>query len=133
MTKRRQTIRIRLPRYEGNRLNWRKAIHEELAKASTHIDIRRDDPIELIVALYFDTIAVRWHDVDNRLKDIMDALQGRLGDPKSIKAQHPIIPNDNQIYKVHIEKFVAPQQSLGKGHLIVKKYHRRKGTPNQAL
>jgi Holliday junction resolvase RusA-like endonuclease len=127
MTKRRQTIKIRLPRYERNRLSWRKAIHKKLVKASTNIDIRKDDPIELIVTLYFDKLAVHWHDVDNRLKDIMDALQGRLGGRKSIKPKHPIIPNDNQVYKVDIEKFVAPKPSLGKGHLVVKKYVRRKG------
>ena len=66
MAKRRQTIKIRLPRYEGNGPSWRKAIHEKLVKASTNIDIRKDDPIELIVTLYFDKLAVHWHDVDNR-------------------------------------------------------------------
>jgi len=124
MTKRRHSIKIRLPRYEGNRLSWRKAIHEELTKASKGIDIRKGDQLELIVTLYFDKAAVHWHDVDNRLKDIMDALQGRLGGSKSIKPEHPIIPNDSQIYKVAIEKFIAPKQSLGKGHLIVKKCRR---------
>jgi Holliday junction resolvase RusA-like endonuclease len=133
MTKRRQTIKIRLPRYEGNSLSWRKAIHEKLVKASTNIEIRKDDPIELIVALYFDKLAVHWHDVDNRLKDIMDALQGRLGGPKGITPRHAIVPNDNQIYRVHIEKAITPKQSLWKGHLIVKKYARRKITPNKAL
>ena len=126
MTKKRQTIKVRVPRYEGNRLGGRKGIHEELIKASTNIDIRENDPIELIVTRYFDKVAVHWQDGDNRLKDIMDALQGRLGGPKSVRPRHPIIPNDNQIYKVDIEKFVAPQQSLGKGHLVIKKYVRRK-------
>ena len=85
------------------------------------------DPVELIVTLYFDKSAVHWHDLDNRLKDIMDALQGRLGGPKSVRPRDPIIPNDNQVYRVQIEKCVAPKQSLGKGHLTVKKYVGRKG------
>ena len=124
MAKRRQSIRIRLPLYEGNRLRWRKAIHAELikAKASRDIDIQKEDLLELIVTLYFDHIAVRWHDVDNRLKDIMDALQGRLGGPKSLRSHEQIIPNDNQVYRVEIAKFVAPRQSLGEGLLILKKF-----------
>jgi hypothetical protein len=121
---------MRLPVYQGNRLKWRPAIHEELLKASAGIDIREDDLLELIVTLYFDTTAVRWHNVDNRLKDIMDALQGRLGGPKSSKPDRRIIPNDRQIYRVDIAKFVASQQSLGKNHLIVKKLVPRTGTPN---
>jgi hypothetical protein len=132
MTKRRQTIKIRLPRYEGTGLGWRKAIHEELVKASTNIDIRKDDPIELIVTLYFDKLVVNWHYVDNRLKDIMDALQGRLGGPKGITPRHAIVSNDDQVYKVNIEKVIAPKQSLGKGHLIIKNYVRRKITPRKA-
>ena len=125
MPKRRQTIKIRLPRYEGNRLSWRKAIHGELVNASINIGFCKDDPIELMVTLYFDKLAVHWHDVDNRLKDIMDALQGRLGGPKSIKQKHPILPNDNQVYKVNIEKRETPKQGLGKGHLVVKRYVRK--------
>jgi Holliday junction resolvase RusA-like endonuclease len=128
MTKRRQTIKIRLPRYERNHLQWRKAIHEALIAASTDIDIRPDDLIELIVTLYFDRSAVIWHDVDNRLKDIMDALQGRVGGPKAIKPRNPVLPNDNQVYRVQIEKVVATKQSLGKGHLIVRKYVPRRGS-----
>ena len=124
MAKRRQTIKIRLPRYDDDSLAWRKAIHGELIKASSGIDFREQERIELEVTLYFDSPAIHWHDVDNRLKDIMDALQRRLGGPKGIARQHSIISNDNQVYRVQIEKIVAPKQSLGKGHLIVKKYVR---------
>ena len=65
------------------------------------------------------------HDVDNRLKDIMDALQGRAGGKKGSGSLVPIIPNDRQVFKVTIEKMPPPKQSLGLGHLTVKK-HRRK-------
>lgn len=62
------------------------------------------------------------HDIDNRLKDIMDALQGRAGGPKSRKALTPIITNHNQIYRVIIEKSAPPKQSHGLGHLTIRKY-----------
>lgn len=128
---RKKAIKIRLPKYDGNRLEWRKAIHRELIKASDNIDIREQDRIELIVTLYFDSSAIHWHDVDNRLKDIMDALQGRLGGPKSITPRRAILLNDNQVYRVIIEKVIAPKQSLGRGHLLIKKYVRR--IPQKAL
>lgn len=68
------------------------------------------------------TDKIDWHDVDNRLKDIMDALQGKAGGPKEKRTLKPIVPNDSQVYKVTIEKRTPPPQSLGFGHLIIKKY-----------
>lgn len=69
-----------------------------------------------------DETALRFHDVDNRLKDIMDALQGRAGGPKKFRNHSPIIPNDKQIYRVIIEKAFPPKQSQGLGHLVIKRY-----------
>ena len=64
--------------------------------------------------------AVRFHDVDNRLKDVMDALQGRAGGPKSRRPLPPIVPNDRQVRRVVVEKMVAPKQSGGSGHLTIR-------------
>ena len=69
-----------------------------------------------------DDKALNWHDVDNRLKDIMDALQGRAGGSKKVRALSGIIPNDRQIFRIVIEKSLPPKQSKGFGHLIVTKY-----------
>jgi hypothetical protein len=52
----------------------------------------------------------------------MDALQGRVGGPKSRRQLGPIIPNDHQVFKVTIEKMLPPAQSHGMGHMIIKKY-----------
>jgi hypothetical protein len=62
------------------------------------------------------------HDVDNRLKDILDALQGRAGGPKKKRTLEPIIPNDRQIYRVIMEKGLPPRQSKGFGHLTIRKF-----------
>jgi hypothetical protein len=62
--------------------------------------------------------------VDNRLKDIMDALQGRLGAPKAVRRKAPIIINDYQIWRVVIEKGEPPPQSRGLGHLTIRPYRR---------
>ena len=43
------------------------------------MSLNPEDKLELIVILYMNQDPLRWQDVDNRLKDIMDALQGRAG------------------------------------------------------
>jgi len=80
------------------------------------------DKLELNVKLYMDSTALFCHDVDNRLKDIMDALQGRAGGSKKISRWFPIIPNDKQIYHITIEKTLPAKQSKGLGHLVITRY-----------
>lgn len=75
-------------------------------------------------AFYFtDRRAAQIHDVDNRLKDCLDALQGRVGGTKTkaIRAQEPIIPNDRQVWKVVVEKRLAPKQARGRGHVTIRR------------
>jgi len=72
--------------------------------------------------IYMGDIELRFHDLDNRLKDIMDALQGRVGGSRIAQLRKPIIQNDHQIFRVVIEKRLPPGQSHGLGHLILKKY-----------
>jgi hypothetical protein len=49
-------------------------------------------------------------DVDNRLRDIMDALQGQLGGygKKRMNPKHRVIRNDRQVWRVTIEKSERP-------------------------
>jgi len=79
--------------------------------------------LELRITLYLAEPHIRFHDVDNRLKDIMDSLQGRMGGSKKEQLFKRLIPNDRQIYKVTIEKRQPPIQSHGLGHLEIKKYN----------
>ena len=52
----------------------------------------------------------------------MNALQGRAGGTKRKQILEPIIPNDSQVYRVTVEKTIAPKQSNGYGHVKVSKY-----------
>ncbi|MBM4308415.1 MAG: RusA family crossover junction endodeoxyribonuclease [Deltaproteobacteria bacterium] len=124
MTKQRKTLKVRIPPYQPPRNKWRRSIilQIEKAAASRAITYRSMDQLELIVTLYMTTDEIAWHDVDNRLKDIMDALQGRAGGSKANKILTAVVPNDHQIHKVTIEKRTAPRQSHGWGHLIILKY-----------
>lgn len=124
MAKRPKTLRVRIPPYVHPRTSWRKSLHAEmLAAAKTRgIVYSSRDKLELSVILYLDQVQLRFHDVDNRLKDIMDALQGRAGGPNAVRRLQPLVPNDHQIYRVMIEKRPPPGQSHGLGHLVVRKY-----------
>ena len=102
-------------------MKWRKAIHDELLKKNIVYPSTKLK-LELIITLYLPESDLKKHDVDNRLKDIMDALQGRIGGSKRNTAYKQIIQNDNLIYKVTITKQGPPKQSRGMGHLIVRKY-----------
>ena len=92
------------------------------AASKQHVEYLTTDKLQLIITLYLSANEIGWHDVDNRLKDIMDALQGRAGGSKAEHHLHALIPNDHQIFKVTIEKRVTPPQSLGMGHLRIRKY-----------
>jgi Holliday junction resolvase RusA-like endonuclease len=120
MAKRKTKISITIPPYETPRNAWRRKIIEEAKKAN--ITYRHTDKLQLKVHLYFNKEALFSHDVDNRLKDIMDALQGRVGGPKKNRPLAPIIPNDHQIFRATIEKSLPPKQSKGYGHLYITKY-----------
>ena len=124
MGKRRLALQVRLPAYRYPRNAWRCAIHTAISQAVTAQQVQyvATDKLELSIILYLSGTALGWHDVDNRLKDIMDALQGRAGGSKKERRLHAVIPNDNQIHKVTIEKQTPPGQSHGLGHLTIRRY-----------
>jgi len=120
MAKRKIKLSMRIPPYETPRNAWRRKILKVAKKAN--ITYRPSDKLQLKVRLYLGSVALSFHDVDNRLKDIMDALQGRVGGPKKGRVRRHIVPNDHQIFRAIIEKSLPPKQSKGFGHLVVTKY-----------
>jgi len=135
MAKRRHTLRVRIPPYWPPRNAWRQSIHAEVISVaeSRGVVYKPEDRLELIITMYLDETALRFHDVDNRLKDIMDALQGRVGGPRSKQKLKPIIPNDHQVFRVTIEKMLPPGQSHGLGHLVIRKYRALANKPLHAM
>ena len=126
MAKRRFTLTINLPKYVTPRNKWRKLIHEEVITAQRLRDVRytRSDKLEIKVLLNLSNSQSMHHDIDNRLKDILDALQGRAGGTKGTPTLPPIIPNDNQIFRVFIEKTTRPKNKLSHGKLKLRKLQR---------
>jgi hypothetical protein len=139
MPKRRLKLDVRLPLYPGRgladpnaiskRVGWRADIKKAARRAlgDREWPYKEDDMLELDIRLYLASPrAVGIHDVDNRLKDIMDALQGAVGVSKAQrKRSRRLIENDRQIWKVTIEKMLAPKGRGGGGHLTIGKYKPR--------
>ena len=122
--KRSLKLSARIPPYQAPRNAWRRRIHQAVveAKARRDISYRPTDRLEVHVRLYMSSGALTSNDVDNRLKDVLDALQGRAGGSKRAPTLPPIIPNDRQVYRVVVEKGPAPKQSRGLGHLTIRRF-----------
>jgi hypothetical protein len=126
MAKRPLKLKIRVPEYAGPRNVWRKAIYRAVAAVQSqgNVAYEANDRLEIVLRLYFTNgRATEVHDVDNRLKDCLDALQGRIGGTKTKAkgALPPIVPNDRQIWRAVVEKSLAPKQARGSGHLTVRR------------
>jgi Holliday junction resolvase RusA-like endonuclease len=111
MAKIARTIRTLLPTYQKNRQRWRKQILANVREEATRcgVEYEDDDLLDVEVLLYL-TRGKRYaiHDVDNRLKDILDALQGRFRG-YSAKKHRRLIANDNKICRAVIEKRATPK------------------------
>ena len=116
-------LKIRLPEYAFPRNRWRKKIYDAINKKLREKGERKIkfEKTELKLVLYFSRSKIKFIDVDNRLKDVMDALQARWGSKISKNNSIPLIKNDNTIYKVTVEKRIPPKQSKGLGHLIIQR------------
>ena len=110
MTKTKRTIQCKLPTYKRPRGQWRKEILANVMKAADGVTYDKADELEVVVLLYLSQgkrLAI--HDVDNRLKDVLDALQGRFGASRTSDVGQRLIENDNQIFRVLIEKQKIPK------------------------
>lgn len=126
MPKRPLKLHVRIPSYRSPRNSWRRLIHAAVVKAQTRSPTRYNatDRLEIAVRLYMPTAVLTANDVDNRLKDVLDAVQGRAGGSKRVRTLEAIVPNDRQVYRVIVEKMLPPKQSKGLGHLTIRRLSR---------
>jgi hypothetical protein len=130
MSKRSLKLHVRIPEYVTPRNEWRRKIHAAVKaqQRKAAVAYRPSDRLEVEVRLYFSKAqAAEIHDIDNRLKDCLDALQGRIGGTGTKKKRllKPIVPNDRQIWRAVVEKSVTPKQARGFGHLIIREIRKR--------
>jgi hypothetical protein len=117
MSKIARTIRTSLPTYQKDRQQWRKQILRNVREAAARAGVQYedDDLLEVEVLLYL-TRGKRHdiHDVDNRLKDILDALQGRFRGYSS-KKEPCLVANDNKVCRAVVEKRPTPKVLKNRG------------------
>jgi Holliday junction resolvase RusA-like endonuclease len=139
MPKVRRTIRTLLPTYQKDRQQWRREILVNVRQAAARHGIQYEDDelLEVEVVLYLKSGKRHdIHDVDNRLKDILDALQGRFRGYDSSKAQR-LIANDNKVCRAVIEKRPTPKVLTNKrkdtgGKLVIRAYKRKRARSRES-
>jgi Holliday junction resolvase RusA-like endonuclease len=84
---------------------WRKAIYLAVSEVQRREGVHYSaaDKLEVEIRFHLQGRKLTILDLDNRLKDVGDALQGFIYD-KGAGGLKPIIPNDNQIYRLVAEK-----------------------------
>jgi Holliday junction resolvase RusA-like endonuclease len=126
-----------LPVYESDRKAWRREILT-CARRAIHERFRtwsNVGPFEVVVLLYL-TKGKQYdkQDVDNRLKDVLDGLQGAYSTKAEGKkrAKRRVIKNDASVCRVVVEKQHVPMKYRNRpgetpgGRLIVRGYLKRR-------
>ena len=123
MAKRPLRLLIHIPPYKHPRNVWRRLIHAEVKKLQrlSEVHYKEEDRLQIECRLHMNARSLPVHDVDNRLKDILDALQGRAGGPKNKRRLAAIIPNDCQVYRVIFEKLPCASDTDGWGIVTVRR------------
>jgi len=125
MAKRRFTIGATLPAYLPPRNEWRRRVHAAVLEAQTFrgVGYRESDQLELRVSL-FGPRDLDIHEVDERVKDIVDALEGRIAGRRSRRRIAPIV-STGQIQRVILEKDTRTVRGRPLGLLTIGRYRRR--------
>ena len=113
MRKRRLRLTDKIPNYVADGIAWKRAIYDAVSEAKRRARIRYLPNDKLDVEIRFHLVGHRLTklDLDNRLKQVGDALQGFIND-KGAGGLEPIIPNDNQIYRLVAEKRLPAKRDL---------------------
>ena len=126
MAKRRFTISATLPAYAPPRNEWRRRVHAAVLEAQTvrGVGYRESDQLELRVALYLGARSLDIHEIDERVKDIVDALEGRIAGRRSRRRIAPIV-STGQVRRIVLEKETGMPRGRPLGILTVARYRSR--------
>ena len=125
MAKRRFSITVRLPAYARPRNEWRRRVHAAVLEALARrgVGYRDADRLELRISLALDGRPLALHAIDERVKDVIDALGGRIAGPRSTRRIAPIV-EDGQIARIVLETARRSRGTLGE--LAVSRYRPRR-------
>ena len=131
MAKRPLKLSVRIPNVMQDRKEWRRSINAAICEAQATSPVRYgpEDTLEVRIRFYLRDRKLTILDVDNRVKDVLDALQGLMGDKGKKRLRTTIIPNDNQIYRINRGEATASEgrQRSVEHHRVIRKYtnHRK--------
>ena len=134
MAKRKLKLKAKIPNFNKDAREWRKGINAAIVEAQSNQQVcyRETDKLEVEIRLHLVNPKLTVLDLDNRLKDILDALQGFVGDKGMSGELRPIIPNDSQIYRVIVEKRLPPKSDRSALSTIeIRRYTNHGGTVRQ--
>ena len=126
MAKRRFSISATLPAYAPPRNEWRRRVHAAVLEAQTFrgVGYRESDSLEMRITLYLGARALDVHETDERVKDIVDALEGRIAGRRSRRRIAPIVQG-GQILRIILEKDGRVPRGRPLGLLSIARYRRR--------
>ena len=101
-------------------------MHAAVLEAQTFrgVGYRESDRLELRVSLFLGARALDVHETDERVKDIIDALEGRIAGRRSRRRIAPIVAA-GQILRLIIEKDARVPRGRPLGVLTLSRYRRR--------
>jgi hypothetical protein len=129
MAKRRFSISVQLPAYARPRNEWRRKVHTAVLEAQTRrgVGYQDADRLELRISLALDGRTLDIHEIDERIKDVVDALEGRIAGPRSRRRIAPIV-TDQQIRRIVLEHTARRGRGRALGELAISRdRQRRKG------
>jgi hypothetical protein len=135
MAKRGLKLSVRIPNFMKDSKAWRRALHAAIVEVQDRGSVRYSDTdkLEVEVRFHLRNPKLTILDLDNRLKDVLDALQGFIGEKGKSGVLRPIIPNDNQIYRLIAEKRLAPKVNRSAlSTIVIRRYDRHGGTAREA-
>lgn len=128
MAKRRFSISTALPAYARPRNEWRRRVHAAVLDAQTRrgVGYRDADRLEIRITLFLRERPLDLHEIDERVKDVIDALEGRIAGPRSRRRIAPIIPSPDQVQRIVLEKAAARGQRGALGELAISRYRAKR-------
>lgn len=128
MAKRRFSITVALPGYTRPRNEWRRRVHASVLDAQTRrgVGYRDADRVEVRVTLFLGERPLDLHEIEERVKDVIDALEGRIAGPRSRRRIAPIIPSPDQIQRIVLERSGGRGRRGALGELAISRYRARR-------
>lgn len=103
-------------------------MHASVLDAQTRrgVGYRDADRVEVRITLFLGERPLDLHEIEERVKDVIDALEGRIAGPRSRRRIAPIIPSPDQIQRIVLERSGGRGRRGALGELAISRYRARR-------